>query len=121
MRTNGGAACRTSYRSIEDLPSDPDFLNSLDYTADTWNETDVWVIQEKMLLGLIGNQGIATNAVLSSWLRVDIPPMPPAFSLDNSVYVVRFADGTHAALQLQDYQSSTGTKCCLTINYKYPI
>ena len=29
-------------------------------------------------------------------------------------------DGTYAALQLVNYQSNKGVKCCLTINYKYP-
>ena len=49
-----------------------------------------------------------------------IPPMPPAFSLNNHVFILRLKDGTYAALQLENYQSSTGKKCWLTINYKYP-
>ncbi|MDE5550640.1 MAG: HmuY family protein, partial [Bacteroidaceae bacterium] len=51
---------------------------------------------------------------------MDIPPMPPTFKLNNHVFIVRFADDTYAAIQLENYQSPTGTKCCLTINYKYP-
>lgn len=74
-----------------------------------------------MLLGLIGNQGIDINSTLSSWLTIDIPPMPPAFTLDSRVYILRLDDGSLAALQLENYQSNTGTKCCLTIKYRYPL
>lgn len=72
-----------------------------------------------MLNGLIGNQGIEINPVLSSWLTVSIPPIPPVFTLNNHVFIVRFSDGTHAALQLENYLSATGTKCCLAINIRF--
>ena len=121
LRTNGGAIAATDLRDISSLTLTSELLESLDFVSDTWNETDVWVNQDRMLSGIIGNQGIAVNAVGSSWLRVDIPPMPPAFTLDSSVLILRAADGTYGALQLADYQSPTGTKCCLTINYRYPL
>ncbi len=121
VRTNGGSAAATEFTSIDRLPSDPAYYESLDFKADQWNERDVWTIQEKMLLGLIGNQGIAVNEVLSGWLTINIPPMPPAFTHNPTVYVVKLADGSMGALQLQNYMNSTGKKCCLTINYKYPL
>lgn len=121
VRTNRGAVALTAFRSFDELPSDPRDLGSLEFVADEWNEKDVWTIQDRMLLGLIGNQGITLNTCLSSWLTVDIPPMPPAFTLNGNVFILRLADGSMAALQLADYQSPTGTKCCLTINYRYPL
>ncbi len=121
VRTNGCAAAVTDYRNIDDLPTDAEYLESLHYEQDAWNETDVWVIQDHMLEGLIGNQGIEVNPVLSSWLEVKIPPMPPAFVLNDWVFVLRLPDGTYGALQLADYQSPRGVKCCLTINYRYPL
>lgn len=121
VRTNDCEAAPTKYSDINDVPSERDFLASLEFKADEWNETDVWTIQDHMLSGLIGNQGIAVNPVLSSWLSVDIPPIPPAFTLNSQVFVLRLPDGTYGALQLADYQSSTGQKCCLTINYRYPL
>lgn len=121
VRTNSGAVARTDYRSFAELPSGTDWTYSLDFVADEWNETDVWAIQDRMLLGLIGNQGIEINNVLSSWLSVEMPPMPPAFTHNDNIYILRLADGTMAAIQLADYQSATGTKCCLTINYVYPL
>ncbi len=120
VRTNGGAAYETSYTSMQDLPESSEAFADATFTADEWNQLDVWAVQSRMLQGLIGNQGIEVNPVLSKWLVMDIPPMPPAFTLNNHVFIVRFADDTCAAIQLENYQSPTGIKCCLTINYKYP-
>ena len=49
-----------------------------------------------------------------------IPPMPPSFSLNNHVFILRLKDGTYAAIQLENYLSPKGVKCWMTINYKYP-
>lgn len=121
VRTNGCEAAATDFLSLDELPEDKSYLESLTFEADRWNQTDVWVVQDNMLLGLIGNQGIEVNEVLSSWLKIQIPPVPPTFSMDGRVYIIRLTDGTLGALQLSNYMSSKGTKCCLTINYKYPL
>lgn len=121
VRTNGCTVAATGLKSLDELPEDRSFYSSLSYKADEWNEKDVWVIQDRMLQGLIGNQGIAVNNVLSSWLGIDIPPMPPAFTLNPEVFIIKLPDGTTGALQLKNYQSDTGTKCCLSINYRYPL
>ncbi len=121
VRTNGCAVAATAYDSVDDVPDDREWLESLIYTSDTWNETDVWAVQEKMLLGLIGNQGIGINSVLSSWLSIKIPPIPPSFTLNSKVFIMRLPDNQYAALQLENYQSPKGVKCCLTINYRFPL
>ena len=120
VRTNGGAAYETTYTSIADLPESSEAFKDATFTPDEWNELDVWTLREQMLQGIISNQGIEVNPVLSSWLKVDIPPVPPVFTLNNHVFIVKFEDDTYAAIQLENYQSPSGTKCCLTINYKYP-
>lgn len=121
VRTNSGEVARTDFHSFDELPEGTAWTDRLQFTKDTWNEKDVWTIQDRMLLGLIGNQGIEINNTLSSWLTISIPPMPPAFTHSDNVFILRLADGSMAALRLEDYQSSTGTKCCLTINYMYPL
>lgn len=120
VRTNGGAVYETAFTSMKDLPESSAAFADATFTPDAWNELDVWTIQAQMLQGLIGNQGIEVNPVLSSWLRVDLPPVPPTFTLNNHVFIIRFSDNTYAAVQLENYQSPAGIKCCLTINYKYP-
>jgi hypothetical protein len=122
VRTNGGAVIETDFSSIAHLPDDiSSIVQGKTFAEDEWDELNVWTVQSQMLSGIIGNQGININKQLSSWLRVDIPPMPPVFTLNNHVFILRLADGTYAALQLENYQSQKGVKCYLTINYKYPL
>lgn len=120
VRTNGGAVYETQWTSMNDLPASSESFADVAFVEDEWNAKDVWTVQDRMLQGLIGSQGIKINPVLSSWLSVSIPPIPPSFTHNNHVFVVRFKDGTYAALQLADYQSTKGVKCYLTIKYIYP-
>ena len=120
VRTNGGSAYETDYTSMDELPASSEYFKDAPFAEDEWNEKDVWTIQDQMLQGLIGNQGIEVNTALSSWLKVELPPLPPAFTLNNRIFIVKLQDGTFAAIQLENYQNAAGKKCCLTINYKYP-
>lgn len=120
VRTNGGMAYETTYTSMDQLPESSDVFADAEFTADEWTENEVWDSQEQMLLGNVPSEGIEVNKMLSSWLRLDIPPMPPAFTKNGHVFILKLADGSFAALQLEDYISPSGAKCWLTINYKYP-
>ena len=90
------------------------------FTEDEWSENEVWDSQEQMLMCYVPSQGIEINKVLSSWLSMEIPPMPPSFSMNNHVFILRLKNGSYAALQLENYLSPKGAKCYLTINYRYP-
>ena len=120
VRTNGGRVFETDYESMDELPESSKAFRNADFQADTWNETDVWVTQTEMMNGMIGNQGITINKVLSSWLHIDLPPVPPVFTLNRHVFIVQLADSSYAALQLANYQDAVGNKCHMTINYRYP-
>lgn len=120
VRTNGGAVLETTYTSMDQLPESSEAFKNRTFTEDEWTENEVWDSQEQMLLGYVPSQGIELNRVLSSWLSMRIPPMPPSFSLNNHVFILRLKDGSYAALQLENYLSPNGAKCYLTINYKYP-
>ena len=118
VRTNGGEVWQTTTQDI----TSPSLTAPLAGTgeADTWNETDVWMDQSQMFTGVIGNQRIKTNRLLSSWLSIQIPPIPPSFTYNGNVFIVRLKDGTYAALRLADYRSK-GTNCIMTIEYRYPL
>ena len=120
VRTNGGAVLETAYTSMDELPESSDVFKDRQFTEDEWTENEVWDSQEQMLLGYVPSQGIEINRVLSSWLSMEIPPMPPSFSMNNHVFILRLKDGSYAALQLENYLSPKGDKCYLTLNYKYP-
>ena len=120
VRTNGGAALETQYTSMDQLPETSSEFHDKTFTADEWSENEVWDSQKLMLQSYVPSQGIAINKVISSWLTLEIPPMPPSFYHNNHVFILRLKDGTYAALQLANYLSPSGTACHLTINYKYP-
>ncbi len=119
VRTNGGAAAETNSTDVSDVNALRAYAAEM--TEDEVNETDVWTVQAQMLQCLIGNQRIKVNAVLSRWLTLQIPPVPPAFSQNDHVFLLRMKDGTYAALRLLNYLSPTAVKCCLTIEYRYPV
>lgn len=119
-RTNGCAVYESSVTDINDLPSS-DTFGTLNFIEDEWSENEVWDDQSQMLACYIPSQGIKLSKVLSSWLDIDLPPIPPEFHHNMHVFVIRLADGTYGAIQLVDYISPTGTKCCMTIKYKYPL
>lgn len=120
VRTNGGAVLKTEYTDIKQLPESSDSFANMSFTEDVWTENEVWDSQSQMLQSMVPSQGIKINRVLSSWLKLKVPPMPPQFVYNNHVFILRLADGTYAALQLADYISPSGAKCFLTVNYKYP-
>lgn len=119
-RTNGGAVLKTSYTSIDDLPASSAYFAGTEFTPDEWSEKDVWADQTEQLNKLLGCQGIKINKVLSSWLQVELKSLPPTFTLDSHVFLVKLKNGRMAAVQLQNYMNANGDKGMLTINYKYP-
>lgn len=119
-RTNGGAVLKTNYTSIDDLPASSADFAGTEFTPDEWSEKDVWADQTEQLNKLLGCQGIKINKVLSSWLQVELKSLPPTFTLDSHVFLVKLKNGRIAAVQLQNYMNANGNKGMLTINYKYP-
>lgn len=120
VRTNSCWAYETTLTDIEQATRQLCEAVS-DWREDEWSENEVWDDQSTMLSCYVPSQGIAINHVLSSWLTMKIPPMPPSFVLNNHVMLIRLRDGTYGALQLVDYLSPTNKKCCLTVKYKYPL
>lgn len=120
VRTNGGAVLETNYTSMDDLPPSSADFSGTEFTPDEWTENVVWADQTEQLNKILGCQGIRINKVLSSWLKVEMKTIPPEFTHNNHVFIVRLANGLHAAVQLQNYMNASGDKCWMTINYRYP-
>lgn len=117
-RTNGGAALETDCEDIGDLDGVPEGT----YVEDEWTDSTVYVDMSRMLEEIIGYSRCYVNVELSKWMDEDISGMPPSYTLSNKVYVVRLADGTHAAVKLTNYMKNGGTaKGFLTIDYAYPL
>ncbi len=122
VRTNPAVVKGVWESPLTDISeANPTILADAKFTADEWSENEVWSDASTMMSLIVPSQGINTNKVLSGWLTMSLPPIPPAFAHNNHVFILSMQDGTFAALQLADYISPKGTKCCLTINYKYPL
>ncbi len=127
-RTHGGSALETSCESMESLPHSSSLLlnqmvaagQDTTFVADIFSQKDVWIDQTTMLQEIIPCQGIEINEVLSRWTTMEIPPMPPSFSHNGHVFLLRMSDGTIAALRCANYISASNVKCCFTIEYLYP-
>ena len=120
VRTNGCGVYETHYTSFDELPPS-DTFRDLTFTPDEWSENDVWDDQSTLMKCLVPSQGIMINKVLSSWLVMSLPPIPPSFAHNDHVFILRLKDGTYGALRLANYVSPQGVKCNLTIEYKYPL
>ena len=118
VRTNDGAALETDFQSIDKLPEDLSEYYQKEFTADVFDTGNVWVVQDQMLQGIVGAQAININKVLSKWLIFKIPPIPPAFEYNGNVFLIRLKNGKYAAIRLANYQSASGVKCYMTIEYK---
>ncbi len=119
VRTNGGAAYETELTDMNDLPSSCKEFKDKVFTEDCWNERDVWVENSKMLLGIIGSQGIKTNPVLSNWLTTKIPPIPPSLIRNDHIFILRLKNGNYVALQLAYHKTMEDKNYGLTINFRY--
>ncbi|MDE7160796.1 MAG: HmuY family protein [Muribaculaceae bacterium] len=56
VRTNGCVVWMTPWKSHDELPDELSGVDPALFEEDVWTETDVWAVQERMLLGLVGSQ-----------------------------------------------------------------
>jgi hypothetical protein len=47
--------------------------------------------------------------------------MPPSYTLSNKIYILKLADGSKAALKLENYMNDAAVKGYMTIRYMYPV
>lgn len=92
-----------------------------EYVADIWTTDKIITDMSTMMDGYLSYAVSYYNAELSKWLNVDKSTMPPIYSMSNKVYLVRLADGTDAAVKLENYMDAQGIKGYLTIQYIYPL
>ena len=118
-KTNGalvaetGATGFSSPASLYDVSED-------DFSADVWTEETIITDMSTMMDGYLSYEPSWYNPVLSKWLDVDKSTMPPIYTLSNHVYLLQLADGSQAAVRLDNYMDSASIKGYLTISYIYP-
>lgn len=121
VRTNGGAAARTAYSSVDALPGSAAAVEcGVDFVADAWTDRQCITDLSGMFDRNIWFQASYVNPVLTEWVGMDLSVPPPRYEASRRVYLLRLADGTMAALRLRSYMSEAGTKGFLTIDVRYP-
>lgn len=117
-KTNGGAALETQYTSLKQLGAGAKPTGV--FVEDEWTDDRVIIDLSGMLEERIGYAETYYNAEFSRWMDLDLSIMPPTFTTSNRVYILRLADGTHAALRFTDFMNGAGVKGYISFDYIYP-
>jgi hypothetical protein len=116
-KTNGGAVAETDASDFALLSS----AKVGDYVGDTWTTSKIVTDMSTMMDGYLSYVESDYNPMLSQWLNVDTSNMPPTYTLSNKIYILRLADGSKAALKLENYMNESAIKGYMTIRYMYPV
>ena len=120
VRTHNGMAFETSYSSLDELPEHLADIPDIAWEADQLTKDRVWVDLSSSLAFNIGCQTIAISLPLSNMASMDVSNPPPIYNVSGKVCLLRMADGTVAAMKLDNYMNEKGKKGYLTISYIYP-
>lgn len=121
--TNGGSAYETEYTTLSQLPRDEARRAALlraSFSPDTWSDHRCYEDLTSMYNYYIGYRTARTNEVLSRWMDMNVSQPPPTYTMSGRVYLLRLADGTHAALHFTNYMNAAGAKGYVTLDYIYP-
>ncbi|MDE6162873.1 MAG: HmuY family protein [Bacteroides sp.] len=121
IKTNEGAACQTSYTSIDDLKTSGKLPDEKDFVEDEWTTDKIAIDMSGMMDGNIVYTESYRNAVLSGWLDVNTSTMPPVYTMSNQVFLIRMKDNTYAAIRFTNYMNARGIKGYIDFDFSYPL
>jgi hypothetical protein len=116
-KTNGGAVAETDIADFNLLST----AKIGNFVGDTFTTKKIVTDMSTMMDGYLSYVESDYNATLSQWLNVDTSNMPPTYTLSNKIYILRLADGSKAALKLENYMNESAIKGYMTISYMYPL
>jgi hypothetical protein len=116
-KTNGGVVAETDVEDFSLLPT----AKIGEYVSDTFTTSKIVTDMSTMMDGYLSYVESDYNSLLSQWLNVDTSNMPPTYTLSNKIYILKLADGSKAALKLENYMNDAAVKGYMTIRYMYPV
>ena len=118
VKTNEGSAIMTGETSFDALTAIPE--GSV-FMPDELTYTEVAVDMSQMMQGIIIYDTTEINMVLEDW--VTRSGMPPVYSVQPNVYVVRTKEGKYAKIQFTSYKGGeTGDETGFaSFTYAYPV
>ncbi|MBP5375073.1 MAG: HmuY family protein [Bacteroidaceae bacterium] len=122
VKTDGAAVMMTPYHSIQELET-AGLPKEGKWVEDEDSEQCITVDMSHMMEGYLTYAPGHKNTELGQWVKVDTSNMPPNYTMNGNVMLLRLADGTYAAIQLANFMSTDSyqVKGWMTVNYKYPL
>lgn len=121
IKTNEGAAVRTTYTSLDIFKVARQLPKATDFVEDEWTTDKIAIDMSGMMDGNIIYTESNRNPILSGWLDVNTATMPPVYTMGNEVYIIRLKDGTYAAIRFTNYTNAVGAKGYVDFDYIYPV
>ncbi len=120
VKSNNGVAIETEYTTIDELlaeglPTDDE------WTADTFADNKITIDMSHMMEGYLVYLPDYYNPILSKWVDVNTSTMPPIYTMNQKVFVVRLSDDTHLALRLINFMNDKSVKGNMNFEYYYPL
>lgn len=126
VKTNGGAGIETDFETLEALETaveDGSYESPYNSQWVSDVEDSVTVDMSHMMEGYLVYAASPRNREIGKWLNVDTSTMPPIYTPSNKVYLVKFKDGTIAAIRFTGFSNPNyyNTKGYISFDYLYPI
>lgn len=123
IKTNSGSAYRTSYTSLDEVKTAVQkgtfpMPDASEFTQD--EPSKITIDMSHMMEGHIDYADANINKVLGKWLNVDTSSMPPNYTMDGNVYLVRTSGGDVYAIQFTGYSNpyQSNTKGYISFDYE---
>ncbi len=122
IKTNSGSAYRTSYTSLDEVKTAAQkgtfpMPDASEFAQD--EPSKITIDMSHMMDGYIDYADANLNKVLGKWLNVDTSSMPPSYTMDSNVYLVRTSLGNVYAIQFTGYSNpyQSNTKGYISFDY----
>lgn len=122
IKTNSGSAYRTSYTSLDEVKTAAKkgtfpMPDTSEFAQD--EPSKITIDMSHMMDGHIDYADANINKVIGKWLNVDTSSMPPTYTMDGNVYLVRTKDGDVYAVQFTGYSNpyQSNTKGYISFEY----
>lgn len=114
VKTNQGAALKSDAVSLSALSE----LPAGEFVSDVMTDSTLVVDISQMMQGILGYQESEINPVLNAWVKRS--GMPPAYAVNENVYVVRNKEGRYAKIKFSSYKNAEDKTGFATLSYIYP-
>lgn len=117
VKTNGAVVMATNYKDFPELWATNGAIGEAFY-PDVKN--DSVLISFDMGTGELLYYPSQVNRVFN-WVEFSLETMPPTYTSNHNVFIVRLKDQTLLALRLESYANDQAQKGFMTIKYCYPL